>query len=75
MEPLSCPERRPIQLRILLYFSTNGTLGADFGDPPVPSVPLSQMSTNILFYQRLYAQDWDSVLDRVSQCPKLLTFP
>src|SRR5262249_25131630 len=41
---------------------------------PVPSDPLSQTPLIYCFIYRLYEQEWDGVLDRVSQCPKLSTF-
>ena len=75
MEPLSCPKRRPIQLRILLYFFGQWDTWGRFLRPPVPSVPLSQCPLIYCFIYRLYEQEWDSVLDRVSQCPKLLASP
>jgi hypothetical protein len=51
MEPRSpCPKRRPIQLRILLYFLTNRTLRDRFLRPRVPSVPSSQNPLIFLFY-------------------------
>jgi hypothetical protein len=50
MEPLSCPKRLPVQLRILLYFFRPiGHLGQIFATP-CPKCPIVPMSTNILFY-------------------------
>jgi hypothetical protein len=71
---LGVPNGVPFSLEYYSTFSTNGTLGTDFCDTPVPSVPLSQTPLIYCFTYRLYEQEWDSVLDGVSQCPKLQPF-